>query len=67
MIASQSSIIPKPDLELVNMIKMNNSLLILPLDTLEYNVFTGNISILSPQEVQWELFFRPSNTKSQIT
>ena len=39
-------------IELVNMIKMNNSLLILPLDILEYNVLIKNISILGPQEVQ---------------
>lgn len=35
------------------MIKMNNGLLILPLDILDYNAFIKNISILGPQEVQW--------------
>lgn len=42
------------------MIKIN-SLLILPLDILEYNVLIKNISILGPQEVQWWFFFRSEN------
>lgn len=53
MIASRASVISMSVLVLVNMIKINLSLLIVPLDTLEHNAITENIAILSPQKVQW--------------
>lgn len=53
MIASWASVISTSALVLVNMIKMNLGLLIVPLDTLEHNVIIKNIAILNPQKVQW--------------
>lgn len=53
MIASWASVISAFGLVLVNMIKMNLGLLIVPLDTLEHNAIIENIAISSSQKVQW--------------
>lgn len=53
MIASRASVISAFGLVLVNMIKMNLGLLIVPLDTLEHNAIIENIAISSSQKVQW--------------
>lgn len=53
MVASRASVISTSGLVLVNMIKMNLGLLIVPLDTLEHNAIIENIAISSPQKVQW--------------